>query len=804
MTNKNEKFSQLRVAAEAGLVHMRKNDINSRSAEELLHELEVHQIELEMQNDALRLSQLTLEESRDRYVDFYDFAPVGYLTLTRHALISEINLTGAALLGRERKMLLNRRFSGFVARDDRDLWHRHFMEVIQRDSKLSCELDVMRDDGSRMHILLDSLRLQKTGHEQVVRIALSDITELKLAEAALRQSESYLRKLEQREIVQTSLDGFGAFNVHDARIVEVSDVFCGMVGYSREALLSMSVVDLEANKSAEKVASYVKKIMAIGYARFETRLRHRQGNLLDFEISASHSELDGDIIFVFARDINERKSAEFELRESESRFRTLFESSTDCILILDSRGRIVDINKTGYGRLGYDEQEMLGRHIAEFNSPESAAQIAQRLDKVAKEGTGIFESVHLCKDSTLMPVEVNSKVIYFHGMLHHVSVVRDITERKLAEQKISELQYRNELILNTAGDGICGINEQGRINFINPAAEKMLGYNTMELFGQFLDGVVRPGNIDAYTCPVADCKILSSIGNNITVCRKGEELYRRKDGSSFPVSYTRAPIVKNGKCAGSVLTFRDNTERKRTEQQLRELSAHLQSVREEEKTRFAREIHDDLGGTLSALKIEAQLLDNGLSDEQKKSPLFARVESMIALLDDAMKATRSIITELRPTVLDDLGLMAALAWQADEFRKRTDIECFFACVAREERDCKNCKDCKFTLDKTLSINLFRITQEALTNVANHSGASRVEIEFRPCEKWVELSIADNGCGIPEEIVIPSTSYGIRGMRERVAQMGGEIKLGNVPAGGFRVSVNLPVRVISENHNPAGC
>ena len=409
-----------------------------------------------------------------------------------------------------------------------------------------------------------------------------------------------------------------------------------------------------------------------------------------------------------------------------------------------------------------------------------------------------FETRHRRRDGSLFPVEIQGASFEYQGQMMHMALARDISERKRVELEITELRNRNELILSAAGDGICGINEKGRINFINPAAAKMLGYSAKELLGLSLDEFSHHARVDDYACPVANCKILISSNRNNTACRKGEDVFLRKDGSTFPVSYTRAPITDKRKCIGSVVMFRDVTERKRAEQHVRELSAHLQTVREEEKAHLAREIHDELGSALSALKIETQLLDRGLSAEQKKMPLFARVESMVELLDEAVKATRHIITDLRPSVLDDLGLMAALEWQAEQFHIHTGIECQAICIDRKVNGCTDCKDCEYTLDKALSINLFRIFQESLTNVARHSGASRVEVELQPCDHEIVLSISDNGRGLPEGHVIASTSYGIRGMRERVEQLGGKIEFDSQHGSGFSVMVKLPQPVGNKN------
>lgn len=232
--------------------------------------------------------------------------------------------------------------------------------------------------------------------------------------------------------------------------------------------------------------------------------------------------------------------------------------------------------------------------------------------------------------------------------------------------------------------------------------------------------------------------------------------------------------------------------REREEQQQRELSTHLQTVREEEKAHLAREIHDDLGSTLAALKLRLSLLlDFELPVEMKNTPLFERIESMMPILDNAAASMRRIITDLRPSILDNLGLMAAMEWQAREFNKLTGIECLVTCLHRESTGCADCKNCEYTLNKSISINLFRVFQESLTNVARHSGASKVEVELQPCEHEIVLSISDNGRGLPEGKTIAATSYGIRGMRERAEQLGGKIEFGKPPSGGFSVVIKLP-------------
>lgn len=227
-------------------------------------------------------------------------------------------------------------------------------------------------------------------------------------------------------------------------------------------------------------------------------------------------------------------------------------------------------------------------------------------------------------------------------------------------------------------------------------------------------------------------------------------------------------------------------ELKQAKQKLQDLSAHLQSVREEEKASMAREIHDDLGSTLTAMKMKVFRLKAVLSENKDGMPPLEEVESISELINDASGITRRIISGLRPAVLDDLGLLAAIEWQAGQFHKLNGIECRVNCIGD-----------KGGLDQARSIALFRILQEALTNVARHSGASRVEIEYHHSDKEVVMSVIDNGRGLAANRTDASIPYGILGMQERANQLGGTINFDTPPGGGLSVTVTLPLSANEE-------
>jgi len=215
MDDKTDKPDSLRTEAEVRIAKEQLVLVNPQPGEELLHkllhELQVHQVELKMQNEALRQAQIAMEESRDRYADLYDFAPIGYLTLSREGMISEINLTAADMLGVFRNKLLTRRFSQFVTETDRDRWYLHFAGVLKHAQRQHCELVFQREDGSRFHAQLDSLKVvnalssdelekasslhTENGGAFSIRIALTDITERTQAEAAVIAAREYAQSI---------------------------------------------------------------------------------------------------------------------------------------------------------------------------------------------------------------------------------------------------------------------------------------------------------------------------------------------------------------------------------------------------------------------------------------------------------------------------------------------------------------------------------------------------------------------------------------------------------------------------------
>lgn len=365
-----------------------------------------------------------------------------------------------------------------------------------------------------------------------------------------------------------------------------------------------------------------------------------------------------------------------------------------------------------------------------------------------------------------------------------------------------------EMLLESAGEGIYGIDLGGRCIFINGAGAGMLGYSADEMLGRNMHYLIHHSHSDTRLMPVHDCRIFNAFKEG-RGCRVDDEVLWRRDGSFFPAEYASYPIRDGDAVVGAVVTFSDITARKRTEQALqlahaglerrvaertaelssanqqlrqardglRRLSAHLNSVREEERAHIARDIHDELGASLTAIQLELNWLRQRLPE---RSAEIARIDAVLDIGATAMEAVHRILNDLRPGVLDHLGLWAALECLLQDIERRGGLRCRFDCPEALER-------CR--LGREAEIAVYRIAQEVLTNVQRHAAASRVGLEVRAHGRDLELEIEDDGCGMT--VPTPPTSFGLLGMHERAHAIGGELAISSAPGSGTVVRLRLP-------------
>ncbi len=378
------------------------------------------------------------------------------------------------------------------------------------------------------------------------------------------------------------------------------------------------------------------------------------------------------------------------------------------------------------------------------------------------------------------------------------------------------------LMLASTGEGVFGVDLEGDCVFINPAGARMIGLEPQQVLGQNMHILTHHSHADGAHYPMDDCPIYNAFRQG-QPCRIDSEVFWRQDGSSFPVEYSSYPVFDQGQVRGAVVTFVDITERKRAEdalhqakneleqrvaerthaletalQQLRELAAWSEAVREEERTRIAREVHDELGSLLVALKMDVDWLDKRLSalapdasQGAQASPglphdkMRDKCRSMSRQIERAVVNVGRIITDLRPSILDHQGLWGALEWQAQEFVQSTEQQLQWRMEVNESLE----------LPEPMAMAVFRIFQEMLSNVGRHARARTVDIDIALREGWLHLSVEDDGCGaLPQAFESPQ-AYGIMGMRERARHFGGWIEVDSQPGRGTCMRLSMPLQPV---------
>jgi len=384
--------------------------------------------------------------------------------------------------------------------------------------------------------------------------------------------------------------------------------------------------------------------------------------------------------------------------------------------------------------------------------------------------------------------------------------LKDAATRRAHRRALDALQANEKLlegITSSLGEGIYVLNTRGELVFMNPEAERLLGWKATELLGRNVQNVIHTQRTSGTPLFESDCGVLRVLQDGVC-CKSDDDVFVRKDGTLIPVSLTANAIMGDGKAVAVVAAFQDISQRKQAERelldsrtQLRELTDYLQTVREEEQKRLARELHDGLGQMLAGIKFDAKWLAAHLSGAQQE--ITDKITSMSDLIDATLDAMRRVAADLRPAMLDDLGLMSAVEWLTEDFGKRSGIGIRFEReVGQLEYGCgDSCEKEICRMDAGVSTGAFRIVQESLTNIAKHAQAERVQVFMKCREGKLMIWISDDGKGMPAAYTRAKKpdSYGIIGMKERATCLGGTIKIISAQNKGTRVEAILPIKFV---------
>ena len=372
-----------------------------------------------------------------------------------------------------------------------------------------------------------------------------------------------------------------------------------------------------------------------------------------------------------------------------------------------------------------------------------------------------------------------------------LAVARFATRAEVETSRIrsalDDSQARLAAIVNSAMDAIITVDEQQRVVLFNRAAEQVFRCRREEALGSLLDRFL-PSRFRA-----AHRGHIEQFGRTGGTSRRMGDVtalwaIRDDDGEEFPIEASISQATEGSRKYYTVI-LRDITVRKHYEDdlkerqsELRKLSAQVLEAREEEKTRIARELHDELGQLLTALKMDLGWVRERLAGDDPE--LAAKTEKMDETLDQTVTSVRRIAADLRPLMLDDLGLPDAAAWLVEDFEKRSGIACEFKMVNEAELH---------EFERNIANTVYRALQESLTNVGRHANAKNAWVLLRIDHGGIQLEIEDNGRGVSVDDLAKSHSLGLKGMRERVFHIGGSLEVTSPPRGGTRVSVRVPLR-----------
>lgn len=619
---------------------------------------------------------------------------------------------------------------------------------------------------------------------------------LSIEKSAREQAELMKKKIAEEQektkmVIEFASEGIFIAD-ENGQYVDVNPVGCRMLGYTKEELLGKNLRDLIFfDESAPPLA--LDKLLEGETVTVERKLIRKDGSILHAEIVAKM--LPDKRFQGLVRDISERKHAEDVLRQSEERFRAFFSSDVIGTFYGDIFGNVYSANDEflrilELSKVDFERDKI---RIQDFTPEEFHSQDEENILLAKKHGScQPYEKQFITKNGKRIWVLVGF-VIVGKSKDEILGYVLDLTKLKEAEENYKRLYIENEELLQRLQLHLERIplaylilDSDFKLKFFNPEAEKIFGYKNSEVRGKDPYDFLIPESSKQLVDEKKRRWLLgdmnaNGINENIT-----------KDGKIILCEWYNTPILdENGKLVEVISMGIDVTEREKSklelqksEQKLRALASHLQSVREEERATIARELHDELGQILTSIKMNLLMMSKQVLQEDEsfdKAVFENEINSMNEMIEHSVRRLKKLISELRPEVLDNLGLIPAIEWLIEQFITRSGVKVIY------KPEIKN-----LNISKQKQLNIYRIIQESLTNALRHSKATEINLRITETENSLLISIQDNGKGFNIDSLDPIHSIGITGMKERALSFGAELKIQSTSGNGTTVLLIVPL------------
>ena len=687
-----------------------------------------------------------------------------------------VNTHAAFYWGYSKDELVGMESMSLVHPDDRERVRQDAIDMLKGRRTSSYEFRTIAKDGGVRWITETVTSIPYKSRRAVLGHSM-DITEQIKARTKLAELEALEASI--LEAIPHAVIG-----LRNRRIIFANDGVKAVFGWEAKDLIGKRTrVFYRSNKDFETIAEDLYATLERQRTfRSEFPCRRKDGSEIECMVSASRigeTLKDKEVVITY-EDITDRKRA-------EAAYKTMADSSQAGVYVVQN-GTFKFVNRNAAGYAGYSAEELVGMDSLGLVHPDDRQKVIRNArEMLGGKRASPHEFRIVTKDGRIRWIMETVTLIPWARERAVLGNSMDITEQIEARNKLTELEALEASILEAIPHAVIGLQDR-RIIFVNDGVEAVFGWRAGELIGKSTRVLYQTD--EDYDAIARD--LYSALEKKRTF--SAEFPCRRKDGTGIECMVSASRIGKKLQKKSIVITYEDITDRKRSEaeiqgsrEQLRNLSAHLQSVREKERTRIARELHDELGQLLTALNTGLVLLIKKIPGEQ--TSLHEQTGAMIDLVGMTMQTLKRIYMDLRPGMLDHLGLAVAVGWQAGEFEKRTGIRCKLK-VDPED----------LTLEPELSTAIFRIFQETLTNIARHADATRIAVRLIRNVKGVELTVRDNGKGLAEEQLTKPDSFGILGIKERTHHWGGDVAITGKRGWGTMVKISIPLRENEDRGN----
>ncbi|OIP82918.1 MAG: hypothetical protein AUK44_06615 [Porphyromonadaceae bacterium CG2_30_38_12] len=748
-----------------------------------------------------------LAESEKMYKAIIQASPDSIVIINPQGAIEIVSPAFTQTLGYDSdKALIGKTYSDLIAPEDIGKVHTDLLSILKAEANDSAEYSCICKDGSlvEMEVKAGVIHDAKLQVKKIVVMG-RDISERKKNQQELIRSEAELRA-----VWKNSANALRLTDEH-GYILRVNDAYCKFVEKTEHELVGSLMANVyhpsydkdELNKYKHKFAQ---SILDRNYEK-EIILWNERKKWVQIDKTFLELNNDNKLMLTIFNDITIRKNAQIALEESETKYRELIDNSPEGITIYED-GKIVYVNKEAMQLMhATNKSDLLGRSLLDFIVADNLEIIMERMKFVAHVPLYTklppVEEKYRRLDGTEMTVEIWVMPILFEGKPAIQISGHDISERKIEEAELVDNRVELKAIYDNAPVLMCVLNEKSELLFANNAMnafveDPILSHNTIRTFGNIFDCVesIENQNGCGFGKKCNQCLLRKAIRKTF---QTGEgvqnidyETERLVDSKLIPVSLLASTaILQSGSEKKLLLCMVDITARRHAENvihesqmQLKSFATHLQTVREEERINLAREIHDDLGQLLVAIKFDIGML--GIKSKKFINKEFAdefgtqfkRLESYV---NKTLVSARRIMSDLRPELLDMVGLVDAFKEHIKNFNERQSIVCNFVDETTDQ----------VAMDSNKSIALFRILQEALNNAQKYSEATKIMVTLGSKNQKTYLIIEDNGKGFDLELKKRKDSYGLTGMKERAYLLGGAVDIWSAVGKGVKITVEVP-------------